>query len=98
MTYLVKNKSSLPITDTGRELNRKEYVVPRFRLQIINSLFMNILLYIIILLGLWPIIRRVKFISADLKGKNYSKLKVDLLFLALMILVIALLVWLSLIP
>lgn len=54
---------------------------------------MNVLYFLLIPLFIYAIYKRINLIIADLKENNYSKLKVDILFLVLIISVIVLIVW-----
>lgn len=64
---------------------------------LIKNQFMNTVLYCIIIpLFLWSFGKRVLFIITDLKDKNYSRLKVDLLYALIILAVMAGLLWISL--
>ena len=54
---------------------------------------MSLFYIILIPLAAFTIIKRVIEIAADIKQKNSSKLKADLLFLLLTLLIIAVVVW-----
>jgi hypothetical protein len=59
---------------------------------------MNAIYILLIPLFLFAVYNRIKLIIADLKENNNSKLKADIFFLVLILLVMASLVWIISIP